>query len=45
MREMIDEDDVLDDEKYAQLMKNQADRDQKILGITPSYCALSPDFK
>ncbi|KAJ8687242.1 hypothetical protein QAD02_023036 [Eretmocerus hayati] len=39
MLEMLDEEDFLDDEKYARLMRNQAEHDDKILGakvLSPS---------
>ncbi|XP_014212754.1 cyclin-H [Copidosoma floridanum] len=34
MQEMIDEEDFLDNQKYAQIVKSQAANDEKILGVT-----------
>jgi cyclin H len=34
MQEMLDEEDLLDNEKYAKIIQNQADHDEKVLGVT-----------
>ncbi|XP_008202058.1 cyclin-H isoform X1 [Nasonia vitripennis] len=34
MQEMFDEEDLIDDEKYAKIVQNQADHDEKVLGVT-----------
>lgn len=34
MQEMFDEEDLMDDEKYAKIVQNQANHDDKVLGVT-----------
>ncbi|KAH0553666.1 hypothetical protein KQX54_003307 [Cotesia glomerata] len=33
MQEMLDEEDLLDDDRYAKIVKDQAANDEKILGV------------